>query len=167
MDDIAVVRITSHFVFTDTILPVCIQFLERGDQDVPSNLTGNFAGWGINNSQRPSSNVLQSIGMQTLSYRECGQKLKSKYSNYKLPNDKFCLNLNDGNINLSNYSISGGGFVVSSTDSNKKLYYNLIGIAGHGPTSNDFAQAGAVVMTNVHYFKSLIDPVKFASEEEF
>lgn len=157
-------KIKSYFDFTESIRPICIEFLERAEQEVQSDLTGNFAGWGLTENYR-ASKVLQSVSMQTLSYRDCDQKLKSKRIQYDLANDKFCLYDEYGAAACR--GDSGGGLVIPTVDSTGKIYNTLIGLVSHGPKKADCANDGIVIMTNVQYFRSLVESLIILSQEEF
>ncbi|XP_006820426.1 coagulation factor X-like [Saccoglossus kowalevskii] len=59
--DIALIRLTEHVVFTETIKPVCLPSVEKAKQLLQPNTYGTVIGWGDTGEQGQSStrNILQ------------------------------------------------------------------------------------------------------------
>ncbi|KAL9890145.1 modular serine protease-like [Glossina fuscipes fuscipes] len=142
VEDIAVVKLKTPFIFNENVSAVCFDFGTRASRYVPNNLVGSIVGYG------DTGEVLELLPMKTLSYHNC--QLKDKYAN--LAGDKFCLQ-NEGEAILCRGD-RGGGYVIQNPVTKR---YELLGVISLTPFLNhECAREEVVTATNVKYMSNEI-----------
>lgn len=110
LNDIAVVKLARPIKFTSAVQPAC---LPASGEQVPDNLEGTVAGWGLTREGGyDTSSILLQVGVPTISSRQCAQSYSSQGIRID-PSAMLCAGYSYGGKDACQGD-SGGPYVVRS-----------------------------------------------------
>ncbi|XP_055383176.1 modular serine protease-like [Condylostylus longicornis] len=166
VSDVAVVTLKNHILFKNHIRPACLPWNLNEEIFILNNKHGVVAGWGITNTGSYSPE-LRSVELTAVDSDDCKRKVTR---NNKIPNDKFCVDTDEGrNVCRGD---SGGGFLVPIYDGDVAYYY-LWGVVSNGlinPGSGDIICNSKFVttFTNLQLYQGFVTQLKiFHRDDEY
>ncbi|XP_055383193.1 uncharacterized protein LOC129613234 [Condylostylus longicornis] len=166
VSDIAVVTLKNHILFKNHIRPACLPWNLNEKNFILNNKPGVVAGWGVTNTGSYSPE-LRSVELTAVHSEDCKRKVTR---NNKIPNDKFCVDTDEGrNVCRGD---SGGGFLVPIKHDNITYFY-VWGVVSNGlidPRANEIICNSKFVttFTNLQLYQGFVTQLKiFHRDDEY
>ncbi|KAJ8705495.1 hypothetical protein PYW08_012541 [Mythimna loreyi] len=140
-EDIALLILTTPFVYHPTVRPVCLNFDLKFDQLQlqPGNF-GKVAGWGLTSENGAPSQVLKVVDMPFVSIEECIAKSPPAFREY-ITSDKMCAGYGNGKALCK--GDSGGGLAFPESERGTDRYY-LRGIVSTAANNGNLCNSDTV-----------------------
>ncbi|CAB3232239.1 unnamed protein product [Arctia plantaginis] len=133
-EDIAVLILTTSFVYKTYIRPVCLNFDDIFDRlQLQHGNLGKLAGWGLTSVNGGSAPYLQVVQLPFISEGVCIKALPASFRPY-ITGDKFCAGYTNGTAVCK--GDSGGGLAFPEREQGMDRYY-LRGVVSTAPNLED------------------------------
>ncbi|RZF43954.1 hypothetical protein LSTR_LSTR006762 [Laodelphax striatellus] len=117
--DIAVVRIDGEFIFSDFVLPICLEYGDLLKQDYAGEIaeTIGWGVWGVDGNKLQNPKILQKVSLEVLNVSICSEILK------EIPESYICA----GTQTQFSYSGDSGSpiFIAKSVDGDIPRQYQI------------------------------------------
>ncbi|XP_055383140.1 uncharacterized protein LOC129613197 [Condylostylus longicornis] len=152
-NDVAVLILSSNFVYNSLVKPVCIDWISNWNHDLKNEIDGLTFGWRIKSEDASSNAELKQINLKALTKEQC----KLKIENSEVSDEIFCAASNITNVICK--GDSGAGFVVKKRIGSKERYV-LWGILS-SETNKELYCSGSLInlFANIRHFQDQIKTI--------